>query len=118
MVKLFVSGFPLNMDELELARLFIPHGDLKTIKLVRDKKTRICKGYGFIEMGDRQSAESAVAALHGVEMGDRFLTVNIKEEEEPAKVAPVVRKTGYTPGFSPRISAPEKKKRPRLPGKS
>ena len=115
MVKLFVSGFPLNMDELELARLFVPHGDLKTIKLVRDKKTRICKGYGFIEMGDRQSAENAVAALHGQEMGDRFLTVNIKEEEEESvKEAPVFRKPSPA---APRFHAPEKKKRPRLPGR-
>ena len=114
MVKLFVSGFPLNMDELELARLFVPHGDLKTNKLVRDKKTRICKGYGFIEMGDRQSAENAVAALHGQEMGDRFLTVNIKEEEvEQVKAAPVFRK----PSPVARFAAPEKKKRPRLPGR-
>lgn len=48
LVKLFVGGFPLVIDELELAKLFGPHGDISTIKIVRDKKTRICKGYAFI----------------------------------------------------------------------
>ena len=32
MVKLFVSGFPLDIEEIELAKLFSLHGDVKTIK--------------------------------------------------------------------------------------
>jgi RNA recognition motif-containing protein len=35
LVKLFVGGFPLEIDELELAKLFAPHGDISTIKIVR-----------------------------------------------------------------------------------
>jgi RNA recognition motif-containing protein len=90
MVKLFVSGFPLDMDEIELAQIFGMHGDLKTIKLVRDKKTRICKGYGFIEVGDQASADNMVAVLNGHPMGDRQLTVNIRPEDPtpPTPTAP------------------------------
>ena len=40
MVKLFVGGFPLDIQEIELAQLFAPHGDISTVKIVRDKKTR------------------------------------------------------------------------------
>ena len=47
MVKLFVGGFPLDITELELVQLFNLHGDVATIKIVRDKKTRMCKGYAF-----------------------------------------------------------------------
>lgn len=54
MHKLFVSGFPLEITELELAQLIAAHGDISTIKIVRDRKTRICKGYAFTEM---QTAE-------------------------------------------------------------
>jgi len=38
MVKLFVGGFPLEMTELELVKMIGPHGDVETIKIVRDKK--------------------------------------------------------------------------------
>ncbi|RFZ92864.1 RNA-binding protein [Mucilaginibacter conchicola] len=48
MKKLFVSGFPLGITELELATLIAPYGDIDTIKIVRDKKTKKCKGYAFI----------------------------------------------------------------------
>jgi len=79
MVKLFVGGFPLDTDEMELAMLFALHGDISTIKIVRDKKTRICKGYAFIEMADRAAAENAADALDGTLMKGKVLTVNIND---------------------------------------
>ena len=117
MVKLFVSGFPLNMEEIELVKMFSLHGDVKTIKLVRDKKTRICKGYGFIEVADQASAENIIAALHGEPIGDRRLTVTIRPEEEE-KPAPAYRPPASSrpPVYQkvPRPTDPDfKKKRPR-----
>jgi len=109
MVKLFVSGFPLDIEEIELVKMFSLHGDVKTIKLVRDKKTRVCKGYGFIEMADEVSAENAVGALDGQPMGDRSLTVKIRPDE-PEPVAPAARPVYRKPQ---RTFEPEKKKRPR-----
>src|SRR5437588_12489300 len=109
MVKLFVSGFPLDIEEIELAKMFALHGDIVTIKLVRDKESRICKGYGFIEMADEAAAQNAIAALDGEPMGDRNLTVKIRPDEPVAPAAParpVFRKPQRT-------FEPEKKKRPR-----
>ena len=56
MIKLFVSGFPLDITEIELAKLIAPYGDIATLKIVRDKKTRICKGYAFVEMETKEGA--------------------------------------------------------------
>lgn len=80
MVKLFVGGFPLDMTELDLVKMVNLHGEVSTIKIVRDKKTRICKGYAFLEMKDREGAENTVIALDGTPMGDRVLNVKINEE--------------------------------------
>lgn len=103
MVKLFVSGFPLDMDEIELAKIFSLHGDMRTIKLVRDKKTRVCKGYGFIEVADQAAADNIVLMLNGYPMGDRQLTVNIRPEDPPAvsTTAPVYQRVQRPadPGF-------------------
>jgi RNA recognition motif-containing protein len=81
MTKLFVSGFALNISELELVQLFGMHADVSTIKIVRDKKTGVCKGYAFLEIVDRAAAERAVEALDNTAVGDRLLTVKIKEED-------------------------------------
>ena len=65
---------------MELAMLIVPHGDMSTIKIVRDKKTKIYKGYAFVEMKDRGSAELVVEALKGVRIRNKALTININEE--------------------------------------
>lgn len=88
MVKLFVGGFPLDMTELDLVKIINLHGEVSTIKIVRDKKTRICKGYAFLEMKDREGAENAVIALDGTPMGDRILNVKINEETFVKKAPP------------------------------
>ncbi|HEY9195358.1 MAG TPA: RNA-binding protein [Mucilaginibacter sp.] len=93
MVKLFVGGFPLDMTELDLVKIINLHGEVSTIKIVRDKKTRICKGYAFLEMKDRAGAENAVIALDGTPMGDRVLNVKINEENA-VKQAPPRRNFG------------------------
>ena len=116
MVKLFVGGFPLDIEEIQLAKLFGPHGNISTLKIVRDKKTRICKGYAFIEMADRAGAESAAEALNGTIMDGKTLTVNINEEpvvaSQPLSVARnYIRTVGHQ-----KVNVPDtevRKKRPR-----
>jgi RNA recognition motif-containing protein len=88
MIKLFVSGFPLDITEIELAKLIAPHGDIATLKIVRDKKTRFCKGYAFVEMETQEGAEQACEALNGTPMQDRELTVKISEEKPVIPVQP------------------------------
>jgi RNA recognition motif-containing protein len=84
MVKLFVSGFPLEITEMELAQLVAPHGNIATIKIVRDRQTKKCKGYAFIEMETLTDAENAVIALDGEQLQDRELTVKISEDKPVA----------------------------------
>lgn len=115
MVKLFVGGFPLEMREMELVQLLSPHGEVCTIKIVRDRKTRICKGYAFIELKSEEAARNVVAALHGEPLGDRNLTINFADEKKDAPVVSPVRpdRSRYTqmqPRSNPETGRP---KRPR-----
>ena len=87
MTKLFVGGFPLDMTELEIVQIVAMHANVVTIKIVRDKKTKICKGYAFLEIADRESAEQAVIELNGTSLAGRKLKLSIVEDE-PAAAAP------------------------------
>lgn len=100
-VKLFVGGFPLDMDEMGLAQVIAPHGNIEVMKIVRDKKTRIAKGYAFVEMVTEEDAVAVMAALDGVPMGDRVLSVKLTEIE--------------TAGPTPNYKKPERSLRPRRP---
>jgi RNA recognition motif-containing protein len=112
MIKLFVGGFPLDITEIELVQLFSRFGDVSTIKIVRDRKTRMCKGYAFIEMLTEQGARDAIAGLHETPMEDRHLTVKFADEK-PA-VAPQRRMSGtsFTRNTS-NNNADTRSKRPR-----
>jgi RNA recognition motif-containing protein len=110
MIKIFVGGFPLDFTELDIAMLVGLHGDISTIKIVRDKKTRICKGYAFVEMASKDGADKAVEALDGTEVGGRQLNVKIREEKP---VAPAPRRYVPNRGGSTSTSDFERKKRPR-----
>jgi RNA recognition motif-containing protein len=110
MVKIFIGGFPLNMDEMGLAQLVSPHGEISIMKIVRDKQTRKCKGYAFLEMKDEDAAISVMAALDGQPMGDRVLTVKLAPEQPEAPAPRYQKLTRPGPG------EPFKKKRPRRPG--
>jgi len=106
MTKIFVGGFPLNYTELEIVMLVAPHAEVVTIKIVRDKKTKICKGYAFLEIADRAGAENAVEMVDGTIVAGKPLSVKIREDE------PVAAPKRYS-GYSGSSSSLERKKRPR-----
>ncbi|MBK0379224.1 RNA recognition motif domain-containing protein [Mucilaginibacter segetis] len=91
MIKLFIGGFPLDMTEMELVQIIAPYADVLTIKLVRDRATKKCKGYGFIEVADETHAYQAIGQLNGMLVGDRELSLNIVPEATPVhrKAAPL-----------------------------
>jgi len=118
MVKLFVSGFPLDISELELVKLFIPHGDVATIKIVRNKKTGTCKGYAFLEMKDPEGADRAIEALDYSPIKDRMLTVKIVEPPASPKTEPNLTDNPQSHFKYIKVEKPSgivKKKRPRRP---
>jgi RNA recognition motif-containing protein len=49
---------------------------------VRDKKTRICKGYAFLEMVSEAAAHAVITALDGHPSGDRSLTVKLADQKK------------------------------------
>jgi RNA recognition motif-containing protein len=114
MVKLFISGFPLSSTELEIVQLVGPYATVSTIKIVRDKVTKKCKGYAFLEITEQSEAEAAIDALNGVEMGDRELTLNIVEEKPVSTYKPAFKKSfSPKPSYNSNNSADQRKKRPR-----
>lgn len=84
--KLYIGGLPKNVDELSLARIIFPYGDVLTMTIVRDRATKIGKGYAFIEVQDNEVAEAIIEGVNGLQYGD--LTIDAKiADATPAKPA-------------------------------
>ncbi|TSJ40966.1 RNA-binding protein [Mucilaginibacter corticis] len=90
--KLFVVGFPREMQETALLELFSLHGDVAALNIVRDKTTGSSLGYGFVEMGDQMAAERAIAALNGLKIGDRTIGVRYVDKRPAFKAAEPLKK--------------------------
>jgi RNA recognition motif-containing protein len=121
MIKLFIVGFPRDMEEIELVEMFSAYGTVHTITIITDKFTGKSLGYGFIMMTDQAGADRAIAAMDGAEIDGRQISVRVAVDKRvpaekayaPAPKSPAP-KTGYKKVEPSNNSAPEiKKKRPR-----
>jgi len=119
MTKLFIVGFPRDMQEIELVESFSAYGQVSTITIVTDKETGKSKGYGFITMTDEAGAKRAIEAMNGATIGDRQISVRTAED----KSAPALGRYNTTkPSFHTtnynkveKSITPLKNKRPRRP---
>lgn len=85
MIKLFVVGYPLDIQEADLIELFSIHGMVDSIDLLTDKITHQPKGFGFVEMIDQAGADRAIAALNGIILKGRKVTVKLADENREQK---------------------------------
>lgn len=85
MIKLFIVGYPLDIHETELIELFSIHGMVDSIHLLTDKITHQPKGFGFVEMVDQAGADRAIAALNGIVLKGRKVTVKLADENREQK---------------------------------
>jgi RNA recognition motif-containing protein len=81
--RLYVGNLPYNADEQQIRDLFSQGGrTVREVKLVTDRETGRPRGFGFVEMGSQEEADSAIRALNGQQFGGRPLTVNEARERE------------------------------------
>ena len=78
MIKLFIVGFPKEMDEPALHTFFSDFGDVDTVKIITDQDTGLSKGYAFVDFMDETGARLAIKELDGSIMEDRTLSVRLQ----------------------------------------
>jgi len=73
--KIFVGNLDFSATEESLRTLFEPYGAVESVNIPTDRETGRARGFAFVEMAD-SSAETAIAALNGTNVGGRALNVN------------------------------------------
>jgi RNA recognition motif-containing protein len=74
--KLYVGNLAYGVSDGDLEQMFAAHGTVQSAQIIMDRDTGRSKGFGFVEMGSDQEAQTAIAALNGKEVDGRRLTVN------------------------------------------
>lgn len=75
-MKLYVGNLSFETTENDLQDLFEQHGKVSEVSLMMDRMTGKSRGFAFVTMEDKATAEAAMAALNGKEIAGRTLTVN------------------------------------------
>lgn len=80
--KLYVGNLSFDTTEGDLRQLFSAHGTVTSCSLIMDKFTGKSRGFGFIEMPNRDEALNAIAGLNDKDLNGRPMRVNEAQARE------------------------------------
>lgn len=75
-INIYVGNLSFDTAEDELKDLFASYGAVDSVKIISDQFTGRSRGFGFIEMADREEGMKAIEELNSRELGGRTLKVN------------------------------------------
>jgi RNA recognition motif-containing protein len=81
-VKLFIGNLSFKATEQNLAELFEQAGEVVSTKIVMDRDTGRSKGFGFVEMANREDADHAIQMFNGAEVAGRPIKVDEAKPRE------------------------------------
>ena len=68
--KLYVGNLSYGVTDADLQTMFGAHGTVQSAQVIMDRDTGRSKGFGFVEMGSDQEAQTAITALSGQQSAD------------------------------------------------
>lgn len=75
-MNIYVSNLGYSFQDEDLSKLFGEYGNVSSAKVIMDKFTSRSKGFGFVEMTDKQAGETAIKELDGKMIDGRPLKVS------------------------------------------
>lgn len=75
--NIYVGNLSFNTSSDELEKLFAEYGEVADAQVITDRETGRSRGFGFVEMGSTEAAESAISSLNGTDVDGRQLKVNV-----------------------------------------
>ena len=75
-LNIYVGNLAFSVTESDLKETFAAFGAVSTASVIKDKFSGESRGFGFVEMPNKEEADRAIATLNGKDLKGRALTVN------------------------------------------
>jgi cold-inducible RNA-binding protein len=75
-MNIFVGNLPRDITEEDLREAFGAYGKVNTVSVIKDKFTGEPRGFGFVEMPNKNEAQAAIAGVNGKMIKGKSLNVN------------------------------------------
>ena len=83
-MNIYVGHLTLDTTEDDLRETFEAHGEVQSVRIVRDGATGESRGFGFVEMPSEEEAKTAIAELNGKDVKGNELTVEAGKARTPS----------------------------------
>lgn len=75
-MNIYIGNLPYSISEDELRDLFAAHGEVASANIIMDRDSGRSKGFGFIEMPNKDQGDAAIKAINETDVQGRNVRVN------------------------------------------
>ena len=75
-MNIYVGNVSFKLSDDELREAFEEHGEVSSASIIMDRETGRSRGFGFVEMPDKEEGDAAIKALDGAMLKGRAVRVN------------------------------------------
>jgi RNA recognition motif-containing protein len=92
-VRLYVGNLPEELNRQELEAVFAEAGDSISTKIITDRKTNKCRGFGFVTVKSDEQADEFIEKFNGYLLKENSLKIEraqprAKDKEKGAEEQP------------------------------
>ena len=75
-MNIYVGNLSHDVSTEDLRQAFEAHGEVSSVRIIKDKYSGQPRGFGFVEMPDKTEAQTAIENLNGKDLHGQQMNVN------------------------------------------